>query len=273
MRFSELCFVATTVLAAVCLSHSAQAATRPYLLDCDRGKGTVKTASLNGISIQMSPAADVCRVVVTNPSGKLLFTDTADSIQVSPALELGDTDQEFVLIQTDTDPYKLTIIRLTGEPAVVATITNRYGFWIQNDCADRRWHIWTADGAFSDDPEIKDIYHYDLIVPEVVFSLRGRKLVDVTPECKAHFDRRIARWAAKYGPRQISDFRMGRITDSFTAGQVKGAVLYRVLTQLYTGRPQLAKQTLRDEWPSGDVDRIWTWMNENRSQGMLAATR
>jgi hypothetical protein len=250
--------------------QTAQAKTLPYQLNCDYGKGNPLTQHILDFTVQIVPQNGMCHVFVSNKQGESVFKYDATGIQVSSSIDLIREGQQFVLIQIDTDPYKLFVISFGSHPGVVATVENKYGFWIQNGCADGRWHIWTADGAFQGAQELIDVYHYDLIVPEVVLDLRGGKLVDSTPECKQYFDGRIAAARAELTKRQIETFRDGSIKDTFLSGEVKGKILGIVFKYLYTARDSEAKDFLEEMWPKKDVDRVWQWMTKKRSEGLLA---
>jgi hypothetical protein len=116
---------------------------------------------------------------------------------------------------------------------------------------------------------LTDIYHYDLIVPEVMLDLQGKKIVDGTPQCKEYFDRRIAATKAQLPTRHILRFKNHSIRDDFEAGRVKGDILGIVFSYLYTGREAAAKRALYEMWPADEVDEIWGWMTKKRSEGVL----
>jgi len=174
-----------------------------------------------------------------------------------------------MVIQTVSSPYKLTVLSLGLHPGVLATVENGYGFWIQNGCADGRWHVWTSDSAFQNEPELVDVYHYDLLVPEVVLDVHGNKLVAVTPNCKLYFDHRIAVLRAGLTTQKIAAFRSHSIKDAFQSGEVKGKILGIVFTDLYIGQETTAHEALREMWPPEDQERVWQWMLKKRSEGVL----
>ncbi len=134
------------------------------------------------------------------------------------------------------------------------------GFWIEKGCKGGRWHIWTAVDAFQGDPELADVYHQDLFVPEVALSVHGNALVNETPACKSHFDHRIAAIQSQVTPQELDALRNHRIEDAFRSGQVKGYVLGIVFSDLYSGREEMAKSELHRMWPAEDEQRLWKWM-------------
>lgn len=252
------------------MASRAEGKMLPYRLDCDHGKGAVQTERVKGVVATIVPEADLCHLIVSNAKGDVLFTESASGLQVSSGLELGKDDEQFLLIQVDISPYELVVLRAGSHPAVIATLQNAYGFWVQKDCADARWHISTADGGFADDPVLRPIYHYDLLVPEVVFSIRNDKFVDITPQCSPYYGKRISAVTASLNARQIDTFKRNEIKDEFQLNEVKGQILYVVLTKLYIGQIESAKSTLDRMWPQNDIDITWKWMLEKRSNGFLS---
>src|SRR3954462_5985259 len=98
------------------------------------------------------------------------------------------------------------------------------GFWLQDGCTPKRWYLWTADAAFQNDPELIDIYHFDLIVPEVALNLANGKLVDVTSLCKPLFDSRIAQIKKQLLPKRLSQFKK-RVGSTESRNRTKGELL------------------------------------------------
>ncbi len=242
----------------------------PYALNCDLGKGSSQTMRLQGVTVRLIRGEGKCHVEVADLEGKLLFEHVATRIQVSSGLTSGEGGSGFFAIQADSSPYQLFFLRLGPHPRLIATIKNGYGFWIENGCRDGRWRIWTADDAFQGDPELADVYHHDLFVPEVALSVHGNALVNETPACKSRFDHRIAAIQSQVTPQELDAFRNHRIEDPFRSGQVKGYVLGIVFSDLYSGREEMAKSELHRMWPAEDEQRLWKWMLQKRSEGILS---
>jgi hypothetical protein len=211
----------------------------------------------------------MCHVEVKDLQGSLLFEHAATGMQVSSALGPTDEGRSFFVVQDDSSPNQLFVLGLGPHPRVLATIKNGYGFWIQNGCGDGRWHIWTADDAFQGDPELADVYHQDLFVPEVALDLHANKLIDGTSACKQHIDRRVAAVRASLTEREIAAFKNSAIKDAFRQGQVKGYILYIAFADLYAGQEKAARDVLRRMWPPEDEERVWNWMLQKRSEGIL----
>jgi hypothetical protein len=222
------------------------------------------------VLVSMTPQLGTCKVAVSDDKGSVLFTNSADGMQVSEALDLGADGRKFLAIQADSSPYILSVLSFETNPKIIATIKNEYGFWIQDGCDDGLPHIWTADGAFQGDAEIVDIYHYDLLVPEVAFGLSGDKLVDATASCTPHFNHFVAALQKDLTPRETADFKNRQMKDAFRSGEVKGDILGIALANLYAGRSANSQKILREYWPTDDQARISDWMVQRRAAGVTA---
>lgn len=241
----------------------------PYHLTCDLGKGATQTLRVQNVTVRLLRGDGTCHVEVADLQGKVLFEHSATGMQVSSVLGLADESRRFFVVQVDSSPNQLFAFALGPHPQVLATIKNGYGFWVENGCGDGRSHIWTADDAFQGDPELADVYHQDLFVPEVVLDVHGNNLIDGTSTCKVYFDRRIAAVRASMTAQEIAAFKNRAIKDPFRSGQVKGYILYIAFADLYTGQEQAAHDVLRRMWPPADEERVWNWMLQKRSEGIL----
>jgi hypothetical protein len=248
---------------------SLQAKMIPYRLTCDLGKGATQTLRTQSISVRLLRRDGTCHVEVADLQGTVLFEHVATGMQVSSVLGPTDESLRLFVVQVDSSPNQLFAFALGSHPRVLATIKNGYGFWVENGCGDGRSHIWTADDAFQGDPELADVYHQDLFVPEVVLDVHGNKLIDGTAACKRYFDRRIAAVRASMTAQEIAAFKNRALKDAFRSGQVKGYILYIAFADLYTGQEQAAHDVLRRMWPPEDEERVWNWMLRKRSEGIL----
>ncbi len=246
-----------------------QAKMLPDHINCDFGKGTLRVEHVESVTVRLTPQDGTCHLEVLDVQGNLVFQEVATGIQVSSVLHLTPDRRRFLLVQGDSSPNRLTILTVGPRPGILATVKNGYGFTVEDGCSDGRWHIWTADDAFQRVPELADVYHNDLFVPEVALDVRGDKLIDATSGCKPHFDRRVAGLRALLTAREIAAFKNHAIKDTFRSGQVKAYVLYIAFDYLYTGREQAAHEVLRKMWPADDAERVWNWMLQKRSEGIL----
>jgi hypothetical protein len=254
---------------AILFSLSAGAKRVPYSLDCDLGKGTAQTTQSNGFTVVVSPRDGRCYVSVLDTNRRPVFEYHAAGMQAFVGAGPTDDDQPSAVIQADTDdPYRLFIVSLGSRPGLVRSIENQYGFWLQDDC-NGRIRLWTADGAFQQDPDLANVYHPELFAPEVVFELRGTNLIDATPDCKGYFDESVSFYRARLTKNDLQRFRTGRIRDGFYSGQVRGYILKIVFSYLYSGQETEAKHALAEMWPAKDRDRVWESILKERSTGVL----
>lgn len=257
------------ILFALTFATPCGAAQVKYQMDCDLGKGSTQTRRANGFTVILTPSNGMCRVSVLDAHKKSVFQYASTGMQVFVGVGVTADGSPNAIIQADDfNPYKLFVVSLGEHPRLVRTIENQYGFWLQDDCGGRV-RIWTSDGAFAMDPDLADVYHRDLLTPDVVLELQGESLVDATPICRAYFDQEIESLRSKLRERDIQRFRGHQIKDDFYRGQVKGKILKIIFSYLYTGRETEAKRFLQQMWPSNDSERLWRSILELRSEGVL----
>ncbi len=265
-----------SVLFLVVIGFAVSSAARAYeyQLNCDLGKGSVQNIRVGQFRIVLSSEKHLCHVaVVLAASERTVFEYRSTGIQVFAGRDFTGDDEPDAIVQTDTTPYRLFVVSLGSRPGLVKTIENNYGFWLRDDCDDKRIRIWTSDEAFQGDKELVNVvYHYDLMVPEIALDLRGTKLVDATPKCKLYVNEQVRLTRSWLKPGDISRFRAGKLTDDFHRGRVKGYILKIVFAYLYSGRETQAHQMLSEMWPQKDTARIWNWIVQNRSEGTLRHT-
>jgi hypothetical protein len=258
------------VLFAVAFATPCMAAQVRYQMNCDLGKGTTQTQRSNGSTVILMPANGRCRVSVLDVSQRSVFEYDATGMQVFVGTGATTDGGPNAIIQADASPmYKLFIVSLGEHARLLRTIENQYGFWLQDDCGGRI-RIWTSDGVFQGNPDLVDVYHYDLFIPGVVFEMEGEKLIDATPKCRLYFDKQIESLRSRLPADDINRFRTNRIADDFHRGEVKGRILSIILCYLYTDRETEAKQVLQRMWPSNDADRLWQSILKLRSAGVLS---
>lgn len=256
----------------LCLLASATpstAAVVKYQMDCDLGKGAVQARKTQSYSVILTPSKGICHVEVLDAHQKSVFAYDAGGMQVFVGADVMTTDGiPKAVIQADGPPDRLFVVSLGRNAQLLRTIENTYGFWLQNDCGGET-RVWTSDGAFQDDADLRDVYHYDLFMPDVVFKMRGDRLVDATPDCREYFDHEIRFVRSRVSEREFENFGANRIADNFRRGQVKGYILKIAFCYLYTGREQEAKEFIDRVWPSNDSARLWQSITKLRSEGVL----
>lgn len=239
-----------------------------YQMDCNLGKGAVQTQKTKTYSVILTPLKGSCRVEVLDAQGKSVFERDAWGMQVFVGAGVTTDGSPNAIIQTNGSPDSLFVVSLGEDARLLKTIENTYGFWLRNDCGGEI-RIWTADGAFQGTPDLQDVYHKDLFTPDVVFEMRGDKLVDATADCREYFDQEIRPLKSQISEQDLENFRANQIADSFRRGQVKGYILKIAFCYLYTGREKQAKEFIDHVWPSSDSARLWQSITTLRSEGVL----
>lgn len=244
-----------------------------YQMQCSEGKGPTQTREANGSTVVLSAESGSCQITVFDSHRTSVFQYKSrwfiDAFVGTGVTENGKPN---AIIQTpgaSDKGYKLFVVSLGDQPHLITTIENQYGFWLQNDCGDVT-RIWTSDGAFQNDPDLIDVYLYDVFTPPVVLGVRGGRLFDATPECKPYFDKVIANTRVKLSEQQIRTFRSGRTPKEAAQGLVRGRILYIVFCYLYTDRENDAHQTVERMWPPQDAHRIWQSIIKRQAEGVLA---
>ncbi|HEY5039023.1 MAG TPA: hypothetical protein VIJ93_08145, partial [bacterium] len=206
-----------------------------YQLNCDWGKKPSPNLQVNGYTVKIDTSNQFCKAIVIDPNQKTIFECKSSGIQIFAGTKFNTGGQPLAFIQSDGQPYRFFIISLGENSGLIQEIDNECGFWLQNNCEGRP-RIWTCDGAFQEEKELRDIYMGDLIVPNVELDLRGNHIIDVTSEDKDCVDKNIAVVRKKLKDKDVRAFLEGTIKDDFHRGMVKGRILHIVLSYLYSGR-------------------------------------
>ena len=259
----------TILLVSILFGVSADAKILPYKMSCDTSKPYHRIEQLHGAVITVYRNNNICRVSVESTTGESLLDESAYGIQVSQVIPFGQPLRDSIVIQIDGNPDTVYVLSLGRHPSIAASIKNGYGFWLQDGCTPNRWYLWTADAAFQGDPELIDIYHFDLIVPEVALDLANGKLVDATPLCKPLFDSRIAQTKKQLSPERLLQFKKG-IGSMESRNQTKGELLSIAFAYLYTGRTKEARRVVKDSWPNDKRDEVFNWMSHKRAKGITS---
>src|ERR1035437_9011350 len=163
----------------------------------------------------LTPTNGMSHVSVLDVRQKSVFEYDSTGVQVFVGVGVTTDGNPKTIIQADTSPlYKLFIVSLGEHPRLLRTIENEYGFWLQDDCGGKI-RIWTSDGAFEGNPDLIDVYHYDLFTPNVVFEMQEEKLLDATPKCRLYFDKQIKSLRSRLTENDVNRFRTNQIADDF----------------------------------------------------------
>jgi hypothetical protein len=275
LLFKAICMLATTLF----LTTGAWAKTLGCPERWDQSEG-MRKVNMSTVEI-WSEKSDlkelsnvVCKVRVKDETGRVVFEHQGDTFAMDPISGNDlNTDglPDIVLVEikrTADFRYSYFIISHSVNPPLVKEIRNEYGIWFERS-KDGRILIVTADDGFNNLPDMIDIYHYDLIIPELRFSLVGRSLKDVSSEIKRPYDDAIRRARAELSQSDINAFRAGKIKDEFDSGLIKGRILTIVLSYLYSGRQREAWEELSNMWPPEDRERIQRVILDARARGSL----
>jgi hypothetical protein len=110
--------------------------------------------------------------------------------------------------------------------------------------------------------------------PMVYFRIEGNRLIDISRDHVADYDKAIRQLRAEMPVQDLAVFLKAE-NKSETAGteDASGQVLKIVLAYLYSGRQTQAHNTLRKMWPPFDQERVWELILKTRREGILRYTR
>jgi hypothetical protein len=140
--------------------------------------------------------------------------------------------------------------------------------------------IWTDDAAAVDGFEKLALGELDSI-PTIIFRLKDGHLWDASAEFQSYFDTEIGRIRGEIDRHDLDEFKNsdGKLTQAPIPATmerlhrlrvVKTKVLEIVWDYLYSGRQQVAWQSLAEMWPSADVDRVRLALVSLRLHGVHA---
>jgi len=168
--------------------------------------------------------------------------------------------------------FTYVLADLGAAPVVVKKIENGAEFYIFEDSSDGKYKILTWDGAFD---YFDDFCHACSPVPSVVLELQSTSLRDVSAEFTADYDEEIAHARAEIKPDELTMFLanpdLSQGDQAWEESEdIRRAILEVVLAYLYSGREQMAWQTLDQMWPANDRHRIKNLILKTRSEGILS---
>jgi hypothetical protein len=245
-------------------------------ISCRSGAVSQQKKVVSGFEVRFSSAGDKCHAAVLSPIGKIAFeTEAAElGLDKESGKDInGGGEPDLVLFAQDGPPaygYTYSFVGLGQHPALLTQIQNGYGIWFKQFTSKGPIFILTADAGLRDLPGIREIYHFDLLIPEVIFRLRGDKLTDVSDQFQARYDAQIARAQNHLNPGVIERFRNERISNDFYRGEIKGWILTVVFSYLYSGRERQAWRALQQMWPTNDVAHVKKAILDCRSRGILS---
>jgi hypothetical protein len=261
-----LCFVIVSSAYEKTLSYK-------YTFDIISKNQKFKSLKFGNYQIRIKLLDDDYFLELLDKDGLVIFKNEYVYISLSYEKKFGQKKEPFIIIQGRKQgldsPYELIMLNTLGKPKVL-TLSNGYGFWLQDDCDDGNLRIWTSDDSFQGDPEMLTIPVYDVYVPFIVLDQKDGALISAIDKCKKYSELKIARNMNELLPKKVEEFRLSKIEDEYEREKTKGIILNVVCLYLYTGLQEEAKNATLKMWPKSDQKRIWAWLLNKRTHGVLS---
>ena len=288
-RAGKLCRCGVILLILVCAAYRGWAA--PQWVLCEDGEGEFGTLFRTGVTVQVEAtrnggmASRACAAGLSwgkSDEERVVVTSWAAQVDVDvlgAEIGLHAPVVAFEVRKADDDWHATYRIYSLGKPArLLRTITGGDEYSAEDADFDGRIAIWTADGAAVDGFDQLTYSDFDF-APTVVLAFRHERLMDVSAEYRAHFDRQIAGIRAKLDAQSLHDFKQsnGRLLDGSIAPaalvrlrRTKVKVLEMVWSYLNSGRQEQGWAELAEDWPAADVERVRAAIVEARKKGIDA---
>jgi hypothetical protein len=254
---------------------------------CSDGFGSFSSKFATGVTVSVEPvrksafASRVCSASLNWNGSQLEITPKASEIDLDvfgADLGLGVPVAAFQIRNVGSDKLvQYEIYSLKKPSQKLRTLTGGDYFNAADTDLDGRIEIWTDDAAAIDGFDNLSLSIFDA-APTVVLRLEKGHLVDVGAEFQSDYDRQIAALRSEIDPHALSDFKNsdGKLRDrsslpieeAHALMTTKVKVLEIIWAYLYSGREQQAWDALDAMWPSGDVKRIRTLIENARAAGI-----
>jgi hypothetical protein len=263
----------TLALVAVCLSCiSLHASDRQY---CRFAKTkTVHNLPL-GFALSLTPISgkdgEGCLARLVDARKRMVFSTAEwDAQLVWKGQDLnGDSVPDIVLEGYSGGAHccwTYYIIALGPKPGILREFENERPADFLVDGKSGKVEIHTLDGAF----DYFESSHGSSPFPDVYFRVEGKRLVDISREHVADYDRTVQALKAKLSSKDRKVFRQAENPEEMRGWEhVSTNVLSIVLAYLYSGRKPQAHAALQNMWPPFDQERIWKLILETRAQGII----
>ncbi len=214
-----------------------------------------------------------CRAVISSSFGrhKAIAYEWALSIDPISGTDLdGDGIPDVVLSGYSGGLhccYVYEIVSLGPKPRVLHTFQNPVPIKFEKQ-SDGTALIRAADGVF----DYFLVPHSDAVIPLLALKVQGNNLVDVSAKYPEVYDKEIEQARSQLTPEALASLKNANYRDKLYTDQVPTVrkVLTIVLDYIYSGREDMAWQTLEEMWPSNDIARVKSLIRERRKRGMLA---
>jgi hypothetical protein len=254
---------------------------------CSDGYGKFGAKFASGVTVSVGAAKKsqlarrVCEARLSWDREDLVVEPEASQVDIDVLgldLGLGTPVVAFQMKKSNTDwRMAYQIYSLQKPPRLLRTIAGGDFFSAADTDLDGRVEIWTGDAQAVDGFENLCLGEFDF-APTIVLRFEDRRLMDVSPEFRAHFDNQIADVRAHLDSQELSDFKNsdGQLyamsplpAEQFHRLRIaKIKVLEIVWAYLYSGREQDAWHALAEMWPSADLDRIRASVLNARAHGV-----
>ncbi len=199
---------------------------------------------------------------ITDRAGKTLFQEVFVSVgEISGSghdLD-GDGSPDGAICGRLRDGSLLTVfLSCSGRDNHVVTSTNGYGFSIRQE-SDGRYVLTTAQDGFEGRELLREIYHYDLLIPDVYFRLGRDRLEDVTDRHHEEY-----RELAVKAEQSLSANDIGRLArepqsklEAFDRGRAEGRLMRAITAWIYAGEPRSARALFDRAHHGPDREVFW----------------
>lgn len=255
---------------------------------CDDGNGRFETQFETGATILVDAVQSgafsgrTCRASIHWGSRDLSVVQSAAQVDIDVLgadFGFGTPVAAFVIRSADSDWHASYAIYSLQKPVrLLRTLTGSDFYRAVDADFDGRIAIWTRDAAAIDG--FDDLHYSDFDFPPTnVLRFERHRLIDVSAEYTAHYDKQIAEIHAQLTSEALSDFRKsdGKLLDGslpwprlIALRKTKVKVLEIASAWLYSGREQRAWAELASDWPPADFDRVRAALLDARAKGVAA---
>ena len=258
---------------------------------CSRGTGSFGSTFRTGVTVEVGAArrdglaTRMCQATLGWDKRSLVVTDAAAQVDVDALgidLGLGTPVVAFQVKRAEADCCRTFLIySLQKPPKLLRTITG--GSFFSAADADLHGHIeiWTNDAAAVQDFDSPNVAGPG-VPPTVVLRFVQGRLMDISSQFRSYFDNEIARFRSELNSEDLREFKNsdGRLPPTAHFSQedlhrsenlqrTKIGVLQIVRSYLYSGRDQMAWNSLQEMWPAQDFNRVKTAILSARANGIL----
>ena len=249
------------------------------LLACPASKTGQQTGKYAGYVVRLarsSKRAERCQAVVAESASKAtkaktVAKDWALSINRLSGTDINGDGKPELIVQGYSGGahccYTYRIISLSSGLPLIREIHDQVPvLFVRRDAGSTEIHA--GDGVF----DYFLLPHSDSVIPQIFLRLDGDKLVDISGEHVAEYDKQIEKAHSELGAADLDKLRKSTYNQNMLIDQLPTVkkVLTIVLNYLYSGREDQAWLALGEMWPPADVERVKKLILERRSRGLLS---